>query len=422
MNYQKKANFRFTIAVLSASVFLTGCQLTNPYIDDAQFVDSNSSSVCTPLTTDAATALSCSTQLKSKYLSAMGEQAELSTWTGIGLIPLTAFTIGFAANGESASKISDFALGTAGLYSLSSWLSTPERTKVYALGHQAIQCAEQVSLPLLVNSKTGSANIKLNVKTLDKILASASALLKQEGDTKNKVLLGSAINEAKIVKSKAFALTRRFDLAPSALVATSQRINSSLNLALSDSVQSLSALPSILNSMGDLYSSNKESINAYIPLEPDNDDDKKQGEQEDKSEEQKHQDIQSLVKELEEATFQLQSLVDSHTPEPSESTLKSCGIDTTNIMHGLSMTPTNLEFIANDINVKSISINGGTGKYGYDSDSIFEITQPAAFGGILQIKLKNTSATPGSYFIKVHDSAGRTMNIQVIIKPAPQDS
>lgn len=408
-------------SIFSLVLLLSGCQLTNPYIDESKLVENDQTNYCDPLITTASGAFKCSTKLKSKYLSAMGQQAELTSLTGIGLIPLTAFTIGFAANGKSASKISDFALGSAGLYSLSSWLSAPERTKVYALGHQAVQCAEQVAHPLLINSKlnseltTNNKGISNLVDNLDKkvVIAELAVATNPKSGYKSDII--AAISDAEATKQEAFDITKRLNQAPSSLIVTAQRINSSVNVALTDSIQSLGSLPGILSGIGDLYSSNKDYFNGFVPATSDDGD---KGKYVSQGKPLSYDEIVNVLGDINYATKKLRELVTTLTPELSSKTLESCGIDTTNLIKGLTAQPTNLEFTSSELDlVHSVSINGGSGTYVYESNkSIFTIEQPTAFGGVLSIKLAKNNLAAGDYFIKVKDSTGRVLDIPVLIK------
>lgn len=425
MTTKNRAYFPISSLIAVLSISLSGCKLTNPYIDDAKLIDSNGNTqnYCYPLTENPSHAIACSSALKSEYIDGMGEQAALTSLTGIGLIPLTAFTIGFAANGESATKISDFALGSAGLFSLSNWLTSPERTRIYALGHQALQCAEQASMPFLIASATNKLREKdtsdtgLNeyVGQLNTVMSAVNFALVPQSPLASE--FAAAKTEALEAKQQAAELAIKFNQAPGALITHTQRINSAVNLALTSSIQSLSALPGILNGMGDLYTNNTTFFNGFVPAT-------EAGSGVGKI------DVQSLpavqrtklttqLEALKVATKQLQYYVNSMSPKPAAKSLESCGIDTTQLVGGITVTPTSLEFSSNTI-THSVSVNGGSGTYVYETSALFEIDQNTPFGGVFSIKIKEENAQNGNYFIKIKDSTGRTIDVPMAIKTAAQ--
>ncbi|WP_377895310.1 peptidoglycan-binding protein [Alteromonas sp. R78001] len=418
-----KNRVRFSISSLIAviSLSLSGCKLTNPYIDDTKLVDSNGNATnyCNPLTENPSNAIACSSALKSEYIDGMGEQATLTSLTGIGLIPLTAFTIGFAANGESATKISDFALGTAGLFSLSNWLTSPERTRIYALGHQALQCAEQASMPFLIAFATneqrerdaGDTGLNEYVVQVNTAISAVNFAVIPQSPLASE--FAAAKTEAQEAKQQAAELATKFNQAPGALITHTQRINSAVNLALTSSIQSLSALPSILNGMGDLYTDNKKFFNGFVPAT--DEDSGVSGTDSQGLPPAQEAQLTTQLKAIKVATKQLQYYVNSITPKPAANTLESCGIDTTQLVGGLTATPASLEFASNTI-THSVSVNGGSGTYVYEASAQFEIDQNTPFGGVFSIKVKEGSTQNGNYFIKIKDSTGRIIDVPMAIK------
>lgn len=404
---------------------LSGCKLINPYIDEAKLVDSdgNDLNLCQPIGSAPDSAIKCTRKLKSEYISGMGEQAELTSLTGLGLIPLTALTIGFAASGDSASKISDFALGSASVYSLSAWLSSPERTRIYALGHQAMQCAEQVSMPFLVNAglnkelETNKLGLNDYVGDLNSILSAAEVSFVQAKQSSIKSEFEAAKIEASEVLQNAAALDIKFKQAPGALIVNAQRINSAVNLSLTNSIQSLSALPSILNGMGELYSNNKASFTGFMPVTEESGSDlDAQGLGQ--IDARATIDFEEQLNNVKNAIKHLKYFVSSMTPLPATATLESCGVDTSKLVGGLTVNPTHLEFSSSKI-THSISTNGGSETYVYEaSEKLFEVNQNTPFGGVFSIKLKSEPQDNGNYFIKIKDSTGRAIDVPIAIKKA----
>lgn len=426
--------FRFYLISFFVTVSLSGCKLTNPYVDESTLVTSNnySNRACRPLESDPEQALICASQLRTEYVNAMGQQAELTSITGLGLIPLTALTIGFAANGESATKISDFALGSAGIYSLSSWLSSPEQSRIFALGHQAVQCAEQASMPFLSankrnkeleasSSEKGMANY---VSELNAAISAAETLFPPTSQSPIAQQFVTAKAQAAEVRQQATGLITRLNGAPAMLVTNVQRINSAVNLALTDSVQSLSTLPGILSGMGDLYTNNKTFFTGFVPVsEASGDGDSSITAEGGTPQEQaaREQIEMSSVEAIIQATGSLRYYLETMTPPLATKSLESCGIDLTELSTTLKATPAILEFTSGII-VHSVAINGGNGKYGFQpSSELFEIKQNTSFGGVFAIKLKSDDVLNGNYFIKFEDATGRTIDVPVAVKTAKKE-
>ena len=224
----------------------------------------------------------------------------------------------------------------------------------------------------------------------------------------------AAKTEALEAKQQAAELAIKFNQAPGALIAHTQRINSAVNLALTSSIQSLSALPGILNGMGDLYTNNKTFFNGFVPATEADENFGAEGlppEQETK--------LTTQLEVIKVATKQLQYYVNSMSPKPAAKSLESCGIDTTQLVGGITVTPTSLEFSSNTI-THSVSVNGGSGTYVYETSALFEIDQNTPFGGVFSIKIKEENAQNGNYFIKIKDSTGRTIDVPMAIKTAAQ--
>jgi hypothetical protein len=410
--------------VLLSILFLTSCSLTNPYVDDAKLVDKNKSVLCPLNPATYIEALKCSSSIKSEYISAMGDQANLSNWTGIGLIPLTAYTIGFALNGESVTKISDFALGSAGLFSLSNWLSAPTQTKVFSLGQKAIQCAEQVAAPLNLNS-TSKNDLEGLLSEINEHMAILKVYLAEYPKESLNSEVESAIVEANKYRTNATGLLRKNRILPSTLVNAVRGINASVNNALSNNVQSLSALPSFLSGIGKLYESNNTYFAQYIPQNEDSssNEPKLEGGTGDSEKSGGYTDREFLIKtfvKFQELIINLESLVAVLTPEASSSTFENCGLDTTNLSETIQANPSTLSF-SDTTSTQSISISGGNGIYIHYADtSVFDIQQTPAFGSNMTIKV--ISNATGKYFITIKDSSDKTIQVPVLISKPQSDT
>ncbi len=422
-----KVTFRSTLMATGLCFALASCSLMNPYVDESLSMNGGPK-VCSSITADMEAALACSTALKSRYLNSMGKQANLNAWTGIGLIPLTAVTIGFAANGDSASKISDFAIGSAGLYSLSNWIAAPERTKIFGVGQKAITCAEQAVQPFVLSGKAKERfnSIVTGFETLHKkyaLVKNSLAIYSSESGAKTSLIsqAQASLLETQQLRRSAGDLLHQYGRAPGELVGTVKNINATVNEALGSTIQSLNALPGYISGLGELYKQNKTGFITFTPKSETKSNDSgmtphsgQDNAIDPKSQKTAETELSIAYKLLEEANANMTLLVTELTPPSPAKSLDQCGIDTESISAPITVNPGVLSFTVGTKNKNSLSISGGNGTYTYSADeSIFTVSQTPAFGGNLTVSLKD--AKPGNYIIKVQDSTGRSEDVPVTI-------
>lgn len=444
---RKVFNLSFVYRLLvsgSVLVSLVSCTtLTSPYIDEGKLIkttgsgsDKTTEKICMQPATSIATALECSAAIKSQYLEAMGDQVKLVSWTGIGLIPLTAFTIGLAANGGSVNKVSDFALGGAGVYTLSRWLSAPERTQIYGLGQKAVQCAEQAVQPFMLPAGQRDSFIEkqndLMTKHAEVVadLAATRAFLAGSPASNPTVKAATtlftdvepALLKSASVQQKATNLLRQYDKAPNELVTAVKNVNAAVNEALGSTIQSLNTLPGVLSGVGSLY---QESLTGFASFEPargtaDVINELLMLESEFWTDLQLLNELNGLRAGFESLLYHIavmEAEVQRLTPEVPTQALSACGIDVTNIINPISVEPDVLSFKQDDTNRLSVLISGGNGTYVYSANAdFFDIKQTPTFGDMLSVKWKGSES--GTYVIKVKDSTGRSKAVMVNVSAA----
>lgn len=142
---------RFWVIVLSLAMVLgpTGCRsLTNPHVRPKVTDRPNPGA-------DLQAALLYADKVQQRYNKAIGNQARLTSWMGLTLIPLGA--VGVFIGATSSSRGSKDALlgltlaGAAG-YGSGTWLSSKPRTLVYILGAEAVGCAKAAVQPFALSS------------------------------------------------------------------------------------------------------------------------------------------------------------------------------------------------------------------------------------------------------------------------------
>src|SRR5262249_10201678 len=87
-------------------------------------------------------------RVKEAYRKALGNEAELQNWLGIGLIPLAAAAMGLGVSGGHTTQILALGLGGAAAFGTATWLSNRPRTAAYVAGYKAVTCAQQAVTPL----------------------------------------------------------------------------------------------------------------------------------------------------------------------------------------------------------------------------------------------------------------------------------
>jgi hypothetical protein len=87
-------------------------------------------------------------RVKQRYRDALGDQAKIQNWLGIGLIPLSAAAMGLGVSGAHTTDILALGLTGAAAFGTVTWLSNRPRSAAYVAGIKAVTCAEQAVTPL----------------------------------------------------------------------------------------------------------------------------------------------------------------------------------------------------------------------------------------------------------------------------------
>lgn len=413
MNLNQKRPNRIMVLITSTLV-VGGCaHLSNPYID------TKTDSSCTSFSTSKsfAQARACNESLQSTYIQAMSSQAELSTMTGLALLPLTAYTSGLAIKGGNATKVTDFTLAGAGLFGMSSWLSKPKRSEIYGTGLAALQCALTASNGFDQNL-SGMTGLTANVRKLIIEVSDASA------DFNTNSLQTSEVNDAVFEARKqlvnAQKLNVQFTKAATKLYDATRTINNQINIALVNSVPSLASLPGVIQGMTQTYSDLAgiyPGLSAPASQGTDDSFNKENRDGVDDDQKKKFDALRKLTTELKRATLNLTSYLAAMTPSPLGNQLEQCGVNTSSIITALSASQNKITFAGNTANTQTLVVNGGSGQYVHDGgNDNFEITQQSVFGPIFNIKPKSDgSAKLGDYSILIRDTSGGAITLALSI-------
>lgn len=139
----------FALLVLVATA---GCSLVNPLVVGpkarSRALDPASSAGRQPLITKLDDAKKYARWVKDEYRGALGDQAKLQSWLGIGLIPLSAAAIGIGASGGPANAVLATGLAGAAGFGAGMWLINKPHQLAYVAGIKAVTCAVDAVEPL----------------------------------------------------------------------------------------------------------------------------------------------------------------------------------------------------------------------------------------------------------------------------------
>jgi hypothetical protein len=141
---------------------ITGCSLVNPFVIDSRTRDEAMKTPPQP-PMSLPQAKKYAELVNDRYRTALGDQAKLQAWMGIGLIPLSAAAIGLGAAGGPAVAVLATGLAGGAAFGTGTWLINRERQAAYAAGLKAVTCAVDAVGPL---GEVDAASLKNGVNTL----------------------------------------------------------------------------------------------------------------------------------------------------------------------------------------------------------------------------------------------------------------
>lgn len=144
-----------SLMVVVVALALVGCSLVNPYVIDRGVREGRppgepirDAAVVNPSQMTFEEASAYAARVKQRYRDALGDQAKLQNWLGIGLVPLSAAAMGLGVSGGHTKDILALGLAGAAGFGTVTWLSNRPRSAAYAAGIKAVTCAEQAVTPL----------------------------------------------------------------------------------------------------------------------------------------------------------------------------------------------------------------------------------------------------------------------------------
>ena len=159
---------------LSAALALlvTGCTLVNPHVKwpPPTTPPRQASQV------DLDYAIDYADNAKAAYRKALGNQSKLTSWLGVGLIPLAAASLALGITGGPPAAIAGLAATGAAAYATGTWLSSKPAQRAYVAGYNATSCAVSAVVPLVdVNNRRGA--IEQAISSVDAHVAGVETAL-----------------------------------------------------------------------------------------------------------------------------------------------------------------------------------------------------------------------------------------------------
>lgn len=216
---------------------------------------------------------------KDNYHNAIGNQARLSSWLGVGLIPIAAAATGLGITGGPAVAITALGLSGATGYGIGTWLTSKPSQRAWAAGYKWTSCAVDVMLPLLPIERTlgtskAQDDFKMHIEAIgtniDKVVSAISNLnvqLDKADKAANDKKLAENVEEAKAARAEAIAMIASARLAETKarelyvdvytagrrLKEAVDRISGQVSAALIENAPDLQALASIIGGLGPSY-------------------------------------------------------------------------------------------------------------------------------------------------------------------------
>lgn len=406
-------------SILITSLMLSGgCTLMNPYVDVRDTTNCQN-------VHSFPEARTCNELIQSKYIDAMGAQAHLSTWSGVTLIPLTAYVAGLSIKGASTNKIADFTLGAAGLFGLSSWLSNSERSTIYGAGLSALQCALTASNGFDISSEDQTSLQQQITKfetQIKEVEAAATSLENEAAKLEENVSrqlskTEQAVADANQLAANGQGLLIQYRRAGIRLHNATRAINNQVNIALGSSIQSIATLPNVIKGMTSVYSELDSNQNA-LSIGGETDTKMDLENVKDRNFIAADNALKTALEELSKQSKILANTINRLTPEPATEQLASCGVNPDEVSPPLSLSPSTLTFTSGDNQTKTAVVEGGSEQYVADGNSdFFEIIQNSAFGPVFSVKLKQKAGT-GDHVILIQDTSGKKAALKVRITSA----
>ena len=435
------------IAVAISVIVLTSCSLLNPHVKwDTPKGDNGEVIPASKFTIDKG--IEYAENAKTAYKDALANESYLTSFLGIGLIPIAATALGLGMTGHHPTAVTVLGLTAASGYAVGTLLSRKPNQRAWVAGYNATSCTIDAVLPLLYIEKNKD-NIKNKVTALDKAISDVEGGI---GKTRRQLLMVGDKPPPQLIDIKIFAEqriaeaekllsdsreTRRAaekmlqdeETAGEALVQAVDRISGLVSQQIIENAPDITTLGSIIGGLAQSYGqfvSVPEGLRPAPPIAgkaqstiPLKDDEKNKIEQKDENLRGAIGELQAQIIILQGVATIVANIINAVASSKPIDTLKACGAKVEQIAQLLTVEPSGrIEFQAGKGATAGRVIKGGSAPYSVSLQGDSEgpvVRQTEPFGPAFTVQTTNN--TPAKeYSIYISDKAGQRIFIPVDVK------
>lgn len=436
-------------ALILSSASLTGCAISNPYIDIPLPARSESESIA------IGAGIEYAQNVQAAYRRKLAEHAQIGTDGGAALTLLGSAVLGLAAFDAHIDSIIGAALAGGTGYALGNWYENEDHEHVYLSGMEAINCAIEAVLPLNVSAdarnlletdvqkiRNSVAELRGHVDEVQRFIPLIQATM-QSDDNETATLIDIAqmvvaqatavVNHADEAATTGSILLYKVDGAGEHLITAVNRINVAVDQALQQSnprLESLSNVISALSASTGFFAPGVDlggtlgaaltpekvdaSIGKYVPHS-----DLPLGVPSRTPTDKLKQEIDMLRKQADVVSSLSQSLnmvVKAVSDTRPIEALKACGVDTDSLPTKLSLSKRSVIFESSKAMEQTIIISGGKKPYGArflkSPTPGLRLRNPMPCSNDLDI-IAGSDVTAGQYDVFVYDAAQNSVTFTV---------
>jgi hypothetical protein len=386
---------------------------------------------------------------RAAYKNALGNQSQLASWLGIGLIPIAATALGLGMSGNSPGAITVLGLTTASGYAVGTWLYSKPNQRAWVVGYNATTCAVEAILPLLYVEKNWEKEIKTTLEMLNSAVVPVEAGI---GDVRKQLLLIGKEPPPDLVDLKEFAeqrvkeaeqllassyetrgkaekMRQEASTAGVSLKEAVDRISGQVSAQIVETGPDIQALALVIGGLAQSYGQFvrvPEGLRPAVP--PSAKGQAKVEKTEDKEKPIVKQDealrnalgnLEAKMISLQGVSIRVAEIVNGVTTSKPIEKLRACGVNPEQIAQPLTVDPSGrIEFEAGKAATVGRVIRGGSAPYAVALQGDAEgpvVRQTEPFGPAFTIQI--TDKTPAKeYSIYISDKAGQRLFIPVDVK------
>jgi hypothetical protein len=458
------------LVVLAVTISLAGCSLVNPYVINREVREGRRAdgtpAVVDPSRMTFREAREYAGRVKEQYRGALVDQAQLNSWLGIGLIPLTAAAMGLGASGGPATGVLALGLTGGAAFGTATWLSNRPRQAAYVAGIKAVTCAEAAVQPLALTARdekrlTGSldpisdqiatvdrqaAVVALAIDTLEAAVAKVPEALQPHylelvKDAKSELTAArSLMTSAQAAYDAGTELQRAVDRVGEQLGIAIDKIVDAVDGIIADTQRDPQALAAIINNLGGTFktfTTVPESVKATMEpratrvapqgairdptlSEADNQARERAVQEADRRYAELSAELKTLRDEegrLAKFRREVTTVVNPVAQAAPLKTLETCGVKSSDVATALALNPAGPIPLARTES-KKLDATGGVSPYWASVKGPGEgvtVTQPVPLAASFVVTAAK-DAQAGSYVVSVGDGSGQIKSVEVSVK------